>query len=217
MDDSTANAVERKRKERRDVVIDGRTARRHRNRDAVLDALIALADEGHIDPPIEAIADRAGVSYRSVYRYFEDRTALMLAAMERMLDDLWPTLHVESPGVGEFDDRVAGFVTSRVAAYRRLAPLTRQVRRLRLTEPAVAAQDDRIASYIRERLEEQFAAELGALPADERKVTLAALEVTFQFAALEHLSQHLGLGDAEIVEVLAHQLRINLASVTGRR
>ena len=39
-----------------DLIVDGRTARRQRNKDAVLDALIALANEGVDEPPIEDIA-----------------------------------------------------------------------------------------------------------------------------------------------------------------
>ena len=36
-----------------DLIVDGRTARRQRNKDAVLDALIELANEGDDEPPIE--------------------------------------------------------------------------------------------------------------------------------------------------------------------
>jgi hypothetical protein len=43
-----------------DLIVDGRTARRERNKDAVLDALIQLANEGHHEPPIELIAERQG-------------------------------------------------------------------------------------------------------------------------------------------------------------
>ena len=62
---------------------DGRSARRERNRDAVLDALVELTTEGLDDPSIDDIADRAGVSYRSVYRYFRDRSEMMDEATDR--------------------------------------------------------------------------------------------------------------------------------------
>jgi len=219
MQEFPVDAIERKKKERTELVIDGRTARRNRNRDAVLDALIELADEGRVDPPIDAIAERAGVSYRSVYRYFEDRTDLMLAAMSKMLADLWPSLHTDTPSEGELDDRIDRFVTARVAAYRKLAPLSRQLLRLQLTEPSVADQDAKLKDFIRERLEEHFAPELEALDADQRVIALAAVEVAFQFQALEHLAFHRGLDDSTLVAVLSHQLRANLApdAVPARR
>ena len=60
MDAVEPEAIETKRKARSDAVIDGRTARRNRNKAAVLDALIELAHEGHEEPPIELIAERGG-------------------------------------------------------------------------------------------------------------------------------------------------------------
>ena len=56
---------------------DGRLARRDRNRTAVLDAMLALFTEGDLDPSPEQVAARAGISPRSVYRYFDDREALL--------------------------------------------------------------------------------------------------------------------------------------------
>ena len=50
---------------------DGRLARRDRNRIAVLDAAIELFAEGVLDPTPDDVATRAGISARSVYRYFE--------------------------------------------------------------------------------------------------------------------------------------------------
>ena len=212
MQNFDVDAIEQKPRQRTELVIDGRTARRNRNRDAVLDALIELAGEGRVDPPIDAIAERAGVSYRSVYRYFEDRTDLLLSAMGKMLDDVWPTFEADAPAEGELDGRIERFVVARVAAYRRLAPLTRQVMRLQLTEPTVADHDERLKNFIRERLEVHFAPELRSLDADERPIALAAIEVAFQFQALEHLAIHRGFDDAALVAVLSHQLRVNLAS-----
>ena len=64
---------------------DGRRARRERNREAVLDALMELVKEGDDDPSVDDIAARAGVSYRSVYRYFDDRADLFDAATKRAM------------------------------------------------------------------------------------------------------------------------------------
>ena len=59
--------------------VDGRTARRDRNRDAVLDAVIELFTEGHVGLVAADVAERSGVSLRSVYRYFDDLEALARA------------------------------------------------------------------------------------------------------------------------------------------
>src|SRR5437764_99636 len=65
--------------------LDGRAARRDRGREAVLDAVIALFEEGHVRPTPEAVAERSGVSVRSVYRYYEDRDDLIRADTHRLV------------------------------------------------------------------------------------------------------------------------------------
>ena len=52
-------------------VVDGRNARRVRNRQAVVDATLALLDEGHTDISVDEVVERSGVSKRSIFRYFE--------------------------------------------------------------------------------------------------------------------------------------------------
>ncbi len=65
------------------ATIDGRSARRERNRDAVLDAVIDMFTEGSLTPGPAEVAVRSGVSIRSVHRYFEDTDNMICAAMDR--------------------------------------------------------------------------------------------------------------------------------------
>src|SRR5918993_5802611 len=58
---------------------DGRTVRAERTRQALVDALFALVDDGDLRPTAERIAKRAGVSERSVFQHFPDREALFEA------------------------------------------------------------------------------------------------------------------------------------------
>lgn len=191
-------------------VIDGRTARRNRNKDAVLDALIELARDGNDEPSIEAVAERAGVSYRSVYRYFDDRTDLMLSAIARVMGDLWPIFDVENLGEGPLDDRIQRLIAVRLAAYRQLAPLTRSAVRRRVNEPAVAAGYDRVREYLRDQLAQQFQPELAAMPAGESEVALAALDTMFQFEALDYLAKYDALDDAALTRVLDRHVHAHL-------
>ncbi len=196
--------------------IDGRTARRNRNKDAVLDALIELANERGDEPPIEDIAERAGVSYRSVYRYFDDRTDLMLSAINRVMGDLWPIFDVANLGQGPLDDRIQRLIAVRLAAYRKLAPLTRSAVHRRVNEPAVAEGYDRVREYLREQLAQQFQPELAAMPATERKVALAALDTMFQFEALDYLAKHDEMTDKALARVLTRHVRAHLAATDAR-
>ena len=196
--------------------IDGRTARRNRNRDAVLDALIELADESNDEPTIERIAERAGVSYRSVYRYFDDRTDLMLSAITRVMGNLWSIFDVENLGHGPLDERIEQLITVRVAAYRRLAPLARTAVHRRANEPAVAEGYDRVREYLREQLAQQFEPELAAMAVPESKLVLAALDTMFQFESLDYLAEHDGMTDTALITVLTRHVQAHLAATNAR-
>ncbi|HRE00682.1 MAG TPA: TetR family transcriptional regulator, partial [Ilumatobacteraceae bacterium] len=65
------------------VQVDGRRGRRDRNRDAVVDALLTLYHDGVLEPSADAIAEQAGLSARSLFRYFDDLDDLQRAAVER--------------------------------------------------------------------------------------------------------------------------------------
>ncbi|HPX35242.1 MAG TPA: TetR/AcrR family transcriptional regulator [Mycobacterium sp.] len=55
----------------------------------ILDAAAAIADEQGVDAATtRAIADRAGVSYPSLYRFFPDREAILGELLERQCADL---------------------------------------------------------------------------------------------------------------------------------
>jgi AcrR family transcriptional regulator len=192
-------------------ITDGRTARRNRNRDAVLDAMIALTTETGEEPAIEAVAERAGVSYRSVYRYFDDRTELLLAAIGRLMGEVWPIFDIEHLGEGTFDERLERLIRARIGAYRRLAPLTRLAMRRSVSEPVVTIQFDSVREFLREQIRTQFATELSAVPDAERVVAVRAIDVMFQFEALEFLARFEGLDDHTIAEVLRRQVRVHLA------
>jgi TetR/AcrR family transcriptional regulator, regulator of autoinduction and epiphytic fitness len=193
-------------------IIDGRTARRNRNRDAVLDAMIELARLGDDEPSVELIAERAGVSYRSVYRYFEDRTELMLAAIGRVMGEAWPILDIEHIGQGPFDERIDCFVTTRIGAYRQLAPLTRHAMRRSVIEPAVRAEFDNARTLLQHQIEQQFAPELARVDPADRELVVAALDVMFQFEALEFLSRFESMTDEAMTRVLTRHVHAHLGA-----
>ena len=60
--------------------VDGRRARRHRSRDLAVDALLDLLDEGVVRPTAQQVAERSGVSLRSIFRIFDDVESLNAAA-----------------------------------------------------------------------------------------------------------------------------------------
>ncbi len=61
--------------------LDARRAKGVRNRRALLDALVALVDEGATRPSVPEIARRAGVSVRTVYHQFDSIQQLLEAGV----------------------------------------------------------------------------------------------------------------------------------------
>jgi AcrR family transcriptional regulator len=98
---------------------DGRSLRRKRNRDAVITALIDLIREGDLTPTVSKIADRAAVSHRSVFRYFEDLNDLARTAIEVEFRNAWPLSVIPHVGEGPLDGRIDAMVNSAIRTFQR--------------------------------------------------------------------------------------------------
>jgi AcrR family transcriptional regulator len=59
---------------------DGRRLRSERSRQAIIDAMLALIDEGNLMPSAQQVSERAGVGIRSVFRHFSDMESLFASA-----------------------------------------------------------------------------------------------------------------------------------------
>ena len=74
--------------------IDGRRARRERGRLAVIDAMLSLLQDGKVPVSADMVADRAGVSVASVFRYFDGLDDLQVQTFERFRERFEPLLVV---------------------------------------------------------------------------------------------------------------------------
>lgn len=167
--------------------IDGRSARALRTREAIVDALLALIDDGELKPPAPRIAQRAGVSLRSIYQHFDDLEALFAAAHARYTDRLL-TMVQEVPSDWPLDQRLDAFVEQRGRIMETVTP----ARRAALLQEPFSAQlregRDRIYDVATAEVARVFRAELGAAPSDDdRRDLLAALSMACSWEAWEHL------------------------------
>jgi AcrR family transcriptional regulator len=186
--------------------VDGRTARRDRNREAVLDAVLELFAEDQLAPNAADVAARSGVSLRSVYRYYEDIDELVRAAMARHLERIEPLLEIPELGEGAFDDRVHRMVEYRMRLYEAVAPTMRAAL---VRTPINPVLGERIA-WSRELLQNQaeamFRPELSKLPAAERRAVSAALDTLLQFESAEHLRVTRGYSPALTSDILRRSI-----------
>jgi AcrR family transcriptional regulator len=144
--------------------VDGRRARRERNRAAVIDALLSLIDEGHVPPSTDDIAERAGVSVSSLFRYFESLDDLQEQTIERHLERFADLFEIRAMGVGPLADRIDRLVDTRITLYRSIAPVARLARARGLDSPRVADKLAEIRAGFIRQIRDHFAPELATLP-----------------------------------------------------
>lgn len=118
-------------------MMDGRTARGAKNRQAVLDAALALMEEGNLQPTAQAVAERAGVATRSVYHHFRDLETLYLDAAQTQISRHWVLLM--EPVTGDLDERIDRVVALRAELFERVAG-TRRAALLREHESVVLSE-----------------------------------------------------------------------------
>jgi AcrR family transcriptional regulator len=154
--------------------IDRRRLRTERGKDLVVDALLAFFAEGDPQPGAAKIAARAGVSERSVFRYFDDLESLVAIAIERQIARIAP---VFSPPVssGDLDTRIAALAGQRLRIYDATAVTTEAAERFESHSPAVVAAFAYRRAVLRDQITTLFATELAAMPPRARAETLDAL------------------------------------------
>ncbi len=102
--------------------LDGRTARRLANRDRMLDVALDLVAEG-AEVSVETIANRAGVSVRSVYNHFPTARDLVAGMYERGTERVRPLLEDAPSPEDPFDDRVTTWVRVWARVQEEIAPI----------------------------------------------------------------------------------------------
>jgi AcrR family transcriptional regulator len=190
------------------TTVDGRRLRREQNRDAVLDALVSLFDEGDYQPTTEEVAERAGISPRSLFRYFDDADDLARAAIERELLANAGKLELDVDPTLPLRERIATVVTKRVDLWEAVAPTARAARACAHRNATVAGQLRKRREMFRAQVSAAFAPELAHDPA-----ALAAVDVLCSFESVELLRRDQRLGRNRTIEALTSAL----AAILGPR
>ena len=171
---------------------DGRTVRGERTRAALVDALLALLDEGRLRPTSAEIAERAGVSERSVFQHFQDREALFEATAHAQYQRVVPTLQPVDVTLA-LPQRIDHFTEQRCRLYQQLSGVRRAALLLEPESDAVAGWLAATRRAKARELERVFRAELQAVPDQDRPAVRAAAVAACAWTAWEALSFHQGL------------------------
>jgi AcrR family transcriptional regulator len=185
--------------------IDGRRRRAERSRSAVVDAVLALFDDGILEPAASDIAARAGVSERSVFRHFADLEALAAEALDRQFARV-ATFFEDPSTEGTLTERIDAFVDGRCRLYERMANLARAANHVGARSATIAAAVGERRRVLRSQVDRQFEPELARRSMRERRLLLAALDACSSFEGLDHLRTVGGIGPRDLKVVLAQQL-----------
>lgn len=187
--------------------IDGRTARRDRGRTAALDAALELFEEENLEPSPEQIAERAGISTRSVYRYFADRDELVRAIIAHKQMQILPLLHIEDIGQGPLEIRIERFVDSRLEVHEAIGATARAMTIKSSSDPVIAEQVAFRKSVFRNQIEQQFAKEFDEMSSSRRSARRHAIDALTQAEALDRYRVDLQLSLDDTRDVLVESVR----------
>ncbi|MGH9274462.1 MAG: TetR/AcrR family transcriptional regulator [Acidimicrobiales bacterium] len=166
-----------------DQPVDGRRARRHRSRDLAVDALLDLLNEGIARPTAQQVAERSGVSLRSIFRIFDDVQSLHMAASDRQMSRV-RHLFVDIVASGTLEERVRATVATTTRLYEQVAPIRRAALRAAPESATLQLQLSRARGWLRAEIDRVFAEELER--AGDPDLT-AAVEAILSFETWDQL------------------------------
>ncbi len=190
---------------------DGRRLRKAANREAVVDALLDLYAEGNLRPSTDAIAERAGISPRSLFRYFEDTDDLTDEAVTRQFSRAMPLVRLDVDSSTPFEERVRALVDQRFRIFAAFGEAA-QVARMRMPfQPRLAQTLSESRQFLREQLRTLFAGELDTMDDEQADAALAAADVLATFESYQLLTADQGRSVAEAKAVICRSLSVLLS------
>jgi TetR/AcrR family transcriptional regulator of autoinduction and epiphytic fitness len=180
---------------------DGRSARSLRSRRAIVDAMRALHAEGDLRPTAPRVAERAGVSVRTVWQQFADMETLLVEANRRdaeILRSLSERIDPDQPLAA----RVAMFTGQRARVLEQMAPSWRAARIHDPFSAELKRNKARTLATANADLERVFTPELAKLAEKKRQQVLDALHAISIWSFWESLRTELGLSPAQAGELL---------------
>lgn len=189
---------------------DGRRLRSERSRQAIIEAMLSLVEEGVLVPTAQQVSERAGVGIRSVFRHFSDMESLFASADTR-IRDRYQGLFAGGDRKGSFADRLLHAVEQRALAYEatgnHLLSTSAQLWRY----PSLRAQYARTQRQLRKDFED-WLPELKTLSSDKREL----IDAVASFEYWNRLRDHQGLNRKSSIRLTVQLLQCILLPDEGR-
>jgi AcrR family transcriptional regulator len=180
---------------------DGRRLRSADSRARIIAAVLALIEEGDISPGAEAVAARAEVGLRTVFRHFKDMDSLYQEMTEVIAGEMRTAASAPFQTTG-WRDRAIELVGRRADIFDRIAPFKRAADAHRLRSPVFEIANTRLVRALREIIRRELPDEVLADP-----VLFESLDLLLSFEVWSRLRREQGLDPAQARAVLESAVR----------
>ncbi|MEU8299979.1 TetR/AcrR family transcriptional regulator [Micromonospora sp. NPDC048909] len=192
------------------VRVDGRTARAERTRAAIVEAHLALISEGDLRPTGERIAERAGISLRTLWTNFKDMETLFEASGAEVLRQQDAAHRTISPAL-PLARRVDAYCRQRARLLQLIAPSARAAQMREPVSDQLHRNRLKHIGRVRDEVEALFAGELPP-SGPGRKQLVDAIVAASMWPAWSMLRDGLGLGVDQARAVMARTVGALLAA-----
>ena len=171
----------------------------------MVEALLDLYSDGVLQPSSEEIAERSGLSPRSLFRYFDDVEDLIRAAIGRQQERAIPLIPIDAGPDAPLETKVTALVEQRFRLFEAVGNAAAVMRLRAPFQPLLAAALARNRAYLRWQLATLLAPELAGL-GEASDSTLAAADVVTSFESRKLLLEDQGLTRTQAMAVMVQSL-----------
>ena len=188
-------------------VVDGRSLRRERNRQDIVDALLGLIENGETEISAALIASKAGLSERSIFRYFDDVNDLYRSVCDLAFSKEIEYALIDDAGVGSLDTKIENFVNQRVRIYTMNEKIAPAARSFAFKNPIIKNQLVVGRKLLRTQIMKHFAEELSVFDKQQQQVAVAIIDslTTFEYYDMMRSDQKMSV--QAIKSVLTESIR----------
>lgn len=172
---------------------DGRHLRSERSRSVIAKAMLELVRETGQMPTTDAVADRAGVSRRSVFRHYSDVSELLTAAYELQRQDAFTRYPPRDPSQWSESERVEAFTDRGAALFEYVSSVRRAAVHMSRDYPVLSdlMRDD--DTLHRSLIANLFSPSFDKLDAVSRITFLNTMVATSSWSAWDAMRREQGL------------------------
>ena len=187
--------------------VDGRSLRRERNRQDIVDALLGLIENGETEISAALIASKAGLSERSIFRYFDDVNDLYRSVCDLAFSKEIEYALIDDAGVGSLDTKKENFVNQRVRIYTMNEKIAPAARSFAFKNPIIKNQLVVGRKLLRNQIIKHFSEELSAFDKQQQQVAVAIIDslTTFEYYDMMRSDQKMSV--QAIKSVLTESIR----------